>query len=244
MVCLHGFLGEPEDWQPVIAALPPTFRVRAPVLPGHDGTPPPGERFEAIVDALWTRMAPELPTRFALVGYSLGGRLALALAARHPQRLSALVLEGAHPGLQTELERQARCDHDAAWAERFLDTPWPEALDAWYRQPVFADLSEERRQALVQQRARHNPRHLAATLRAVSLGRQPDLRPTLKALQIPIAYIAGARDKKFSAIADMLTGETPHLRRFKLEGVGHNCHAAAPEAVAQIIQLICTEQHA
>lgn len=243
-MCLHGFLGDPEEWQPVIAALPTEFRVHTPVLPGHDGAPPPAQRFAALVHALWARLAAELPSRFVLVGYSLGGRLALALAAQHPQRVSALVLEGAHPGLPTDAERQARLAHDASWAERFVDTPWPEVLDAWYRQPVFADLSELRRQTLVQRRMRHQPQHLAATLRAASLGRQPDLLPTLKALEIPIAYISGARDKKFSGIADMLATEVPNLRPFRLKGVGHNCHAEAPEAVARIIQRICAEQHA
>ncbi|WP_200343003.1 alpha/beta fold hydrolase, partial [Halorhodospira halophila] len=219
------------------------LRCWAPPLPGHDGALPPATTFEALVDTLWARLVPELPPRFALVGYSLGGRLALALADRYPHRLSALILEGAHPGLQDATAREERRRHDAAWAQRFETGPWQESLDAWYRQPVFADLSDPRRQALIQRRARHRPEHLAATLRAASLSGQPDLRPALRRLSAPCAYIAGKRDRKFSAIADSLAAQTPGLTVAKLDGVGHNCHAEAPEAVAAVIQSICTGEH-
>ena len=241
LVCLHGFLGDPEEWQPVADHLDPELQVLAPALPGHDGAAPGADDFQALVNALWTRLEPKLPPRFALVGYSLGGRLALALAARYPQRLSALILEGAHPGLTSEPEREQRRRDDGAWADRFVNSPWLEVLDAWYRQPVFADLSEARRHELIQRRSRHNPKHLAATLRAASLADQPDLRPALQALDVPVAYISGARDQKFSAIADMLAEGTPNLQSFKLAGVGHNCHAEAPEAVAAIINQTCKQ---
>ena len=243
VVCLHGFLGDPQEWQPVAQALGPGLRCRTPALPGHDGAPPPGETFEALADALWARLASDLPPRFALVGYSLGGRLALALAERHPQRISALILEGAHPGLQDASARAQRRRHDDAWARRLSTGSWLENLDAWYRQPVFADLSEARRRALIQRRAGHDPQHLAATLRAASLAGQPDLRPALRRLPAPSAYIAGARDQTFSAIADDLATQTQGLTVVKIDGVGHNCHAEAPEAVAAVIQRICSGEH-
>ena len=242
VVCLHGFLGDSDEWQPVIDCLPPRLRCHAPLLPGHDGNSPSGKTFDGLVDALWDKLEPQLPQFFVLVGYSLGGRLALGLARRYPERLRALILEAAHPGLQDSHEREDRKRHDAGWAKRFLNRPWLESLEAWYRQPVFADLTEIRRRALIQRRSRHNPQHLAATLRAASLAGQPDLRPTLHALKIPVAYIVGAHDKKFSAIADTLLAELGSgLQRFQIAGVGHNCHIEAPEAIAAIIQRICTE---
>ncbi|MFP4147020.1 MAG: 2-succinyl-6-hydroxy-2,4-cyclohexadiene-1-carboxylate synthase [Halorhodospira sp.] len=237
-VCLHGFLGDPEEWRPVAEMLAPQLHCLAPPLPGHDGQPPPASDLVGLADALWAGLAPFLPARFALIGYSLGGRLALALARQHPNRITALVLEGAHPGLKDAAARQARHRHDEAWAQRLETQPWLENLDAWYRQPVFADLDEARRQALIQRRARHHPDHLAATLRAGSLAGQPDLRPALRALTGPRYYIAGRHDTKFSTIADELAAEVPGLTVAKIAGVGHNCHAEAPAEVAAILQRI------
>ena len=243
VVCLHGLLGDPEEWRPVAEALPPGWRCLAPPLPGHDGAPPPAGDLPGLAEALWQRLVPALPERVALVGYSLGGRLALALAHRYPQRLSALILEGAHPGLQDPASRTERRRHDEAWAQRFEAWPWREALDAWYRQPIFADLTERRRQALIQRRAGHRPDHLAATLRAASLAGQPDLRPALRRLPAPRAYIAGERDAKFCALADALAAEVPGLTVAKLGGVGHNGHAEAPAEVAGIIHRTSIGEH-
>jgi len=242
-VCLHGFLGDPEEWRPVAEALAPQWHCLAPPLPGHDGAPPPAGDLPGLAEALWQRLVPALPERVALVGYSLGGRLALALAHRYPHRIGALILEGAHPGLQEDASRAERRRHDEAWAQRIETRPWLESLDAWYRQPVFADLDEARRQALVQRRAGHRPEQLAATLRAASLAGQPDLRPALRRLPAPRTYIVGDRDAKFCGIADALAAEVPGLTVAKLGGVGHNGHAEAPAEVAGIIHRTSIGEH-
>ncbi|WP_338034657.1 alpha/beta fold hydrolase, partial [Halorhodospira neutriphila] len=149
LVLLHGFMGDAAEWGPVAERLSGRHYCLAPTLPGHDGRPPAAEDFAGLAEALWQRLAPQLPERFALAGYSLGGRLALALAQRCPQRLTGLILEGAHPGLRDAAEREQRRAHDEAWAARLEQEPRAQALAAWYRQPVFASLSEAQRRALV-----------------------------------------------------------------------------------------------
>ena len=241
-------MGTGEDWGELARHLQPAFRCLTPDLPGHDGTPldlGAGEDpFSAYAELLWHSLEPLLPPRFALVGYSLGGRLALDLACRHPDRISALVLEAAHPGLGRAGDRAERAASDADWARRFEREPWPRVLEDWYRQPVFASLSDEQRRAFILRRSAHMPGILADVLRATSLARQPNRWEDLPRLAMPLGFIVGRLDAKFCAVGDRMAGLAPNLNLVKLDGLGHNCHALAPEAVAGFIHRMCTTEHA
>lgn len=176
LVLLHGLLGDAEDWRPVIQALA-GIECHALDLPGHG-------RNQAVrvsgFDEAHRWLCDELATRdithYRLVGYSLGGRLALHHASLSPTGLQALLLENCHPGLP-EAERAARLVHDELWASRFEHEPLPRVLADWYRQPVFADLDEEARARQAARRLGNQGPAVAAMLRATSLGRQPDLAP-------------------------------------------------------------------
>jgi 2-succinyl-6-hydroxy-2,4-cyclohexadiene-1-carboxylate synthase len=248
IVLLHGFMGTGADWVEVAHRLQPHCQCLMPDLPGHDGMPlelaADPDPFAAYSALLWRRLEPLLPPRFALVGYSLGGRLALDLACRHPERVHALVLEGAHPGLSEPGEREQRAAADAAWIRRFEREPWPELLDDWYRQPVFASLSDEQRRALVARRSRHSPGILAEVLQATSLARQPDRWDDLRRLPMAVGFLAGRQDSKFCALGDRIARTAPRVTLVKLDGVGHNCHALAPDAVAGFIHRLCTAERA
>jgi 2-succinyl-6-hydroxy-2,4-cyclohexadiene-1-carboxylate synthase len=248
IVLLHGFMGTGADWTGVARFLQSHFHCLMPDLPGHEGMPlelgSDPDPFAAYSALLWRRLEPLLPPRFALVGYSLGGRLALDLACRHPERIRALVLEGAHPGLSEAGERAQRAAADAAWIRRFESGPWPGALEDWYRQPVFASLSDEQRCAFVARRTRHSPGILAQVLRATSLARQPDRWDDLRRLPMPVGFLAGRQDGRFCAMGDRMARTRPALTLVKLDGLGHNCHALAPEAVAGFIHRMCTAEPA
>jgi len=248
VVMLHGFLGTGGDWAGVARFLQPRFRCLLPDLPGHDGRPLDpvvGEDpFAAYSEFLWRKLEPLLPPRFALVGYSLGGRLALDLACRHPHRISALMLEAAHPGLPLAGERAERAVVDADWARRFETEPWPRVLDDWYRQPVFASLSDEQRRAFIARRSAQLPGILSEVLRSTSLARQPNRWDDLPRLTMPIGFLVGRLDEKFCAVGDRMAGLVPHFTLVKLDGLGHNCHALAPEAVAGFIHRLCTAEPA
>lgn len=244
LVLLHGFMGSGDDWLRTARLLSDRYRCLLPDLPGHGGQPLPADLdFEGYCEHVWKQLAPVLPVRVALAGYSMGGRIAAWLATRHPESIAALVLEGAHPGLETEAERLARRRHDGTWARRLEQEAWPRILEDWYRQPVFADLTPARREAFIQERSAQDPATLARVLRATGLGGQPDLRPGLAGLTCPRAFIAGARDTKFCALGQSLADTCAGLELVKLDGLGHNCHAQDPGQVAAVIEQVCHPMH-
>ncbi|XUO86659.1 2-succinyl-6-hydroxy-2,4-cyclohexadiene-1-carboxylate synthase [Halomonas sp. KM072] len=234
LVMLHGLLGDRDDWQALGEALEhaqPGVRCLALNLPGHgQPTTPAVGSFADFHDWLSGTLVEAGVGRYGLLGYSLGGRLALYHASQRPAGLEALWLESAHPGLAAP-EREARRAHDEHWAQRFEQSPLADVLTAWYQQPVFADLTASQRQRQIQCRlANHGPA-VAHMLRATSLGRQPSLWQWLAETDLPVGYFSGLRDHKFNTLANRLTQHAPRLRHWALPG-GHNLHVEHPKAMA------------
>ncbi len=233
LVLLHGLLGDANDWQPVIDRLPGHHCI-ALDLPGH------GQHHELRVNDFeqshqW--LCRELASRgiehYLLVGYSLGGRLALYHASREPAGLSGLLLENCHPGLPAA-ERAARIAHDESWAERFEREPLADVLTDWYRQGVFADLDEAARARQIARRLGNDGKAVAAMLRATSLGQQPDLASWLAQGKLPVTYVSGKRDHKFHQLACLMASQHRKINHLELDG-GHNLHAHQPEAFARLL---------
>ncbi len=237
VVCLHGFLGTGRDWEAVAAALEGRARCLTPDLPGHGETPlTPGTQSYAA----WAQWLAEwldargLPA-VALVGYSLGGRVALAFAAAFPQRVRALALISAHPGLTHAAERRARQRADQARAAAIRAEGLAAFLEAWYRLPLFGMTTDARRQALIARRSQQRPAAMARVIAEMSPGRQPPLWEALAGLPFPVAYIAGEDDAKYAALAATFAQRVPQAQRFLIPHVAHMVPLDAPQALADVL---------
>ncbi|WP_249977879.1 2-succinyl-6-hydroxy-2,4-cyclohexadiene-1-carboxylate synthase [Vreelandella olivaria] len=231
LVMLHGLLGDRDDWLEVIEGLEGVHCL-ALDLPGHgQNQQVQVDSFEAFHHWLNEVLANDGVTRYCLLGYSLGGRLALYHASRNPEGLEALWLESAHPGLPVG-ERAARIGHDDRWATRFEQEPLASVLREWYQQPVFADLTEAQRARQIQRRLENDGPAVAKMLRATSLGCQPSQWQWLASASLPVCYLSGQRDAKFSALASRLAAVAPRLRHITLTG-GHNLHSEHPKTISQ-----------
>ncbi|AOV96435.1 2-succinyl-6-hydroxy-2,4-cyclohexadiene-1-carboxylate synthase [Edwardsiella hoshinae] len=238
LVWLHGFLGSQQEWLPLARQLP-EFAHLLIDLPGHGASATLRVADFAQCDAaLRATLAAAGVTRYGLVGYSLGGRLAMYHACHGAAGLWALAIEGGNPGLTTPAARQARREHDARWAARLRGEPMVQVLADWYRQAVFADLDAAQRQALVMLRAAQSGEGLAQMLQATSLGNQPPLGAALATLRCPLCYLCGERDAKFRALAEHWR-LTPRL----IADAGHNAHRANPQAFLCALRDFLTTCH-
>ncbi|WP_316677371.1 2-succinyl-6-hydroxy-2,4-cyclohexadiene-1-carboxylate synthase [uncultured Tolumonas sp.] len=235
LVLLHGFLGSANDWSTLIGQLPDCDCI-AFDLPGHGHAHE--QRLSRMADfPLWLnqQLQQRNISNYHLLGYSLGGRLALQFAATQPAGLQSLLLENAHPGLSSVEERKARATADASWARRFYREPLTEVLAAWYQQPVFADLSPIERTSLIAERSQNNAAQLAHMLCCCSLAKQADLQTWLQDTSLPVLYLCGEQDLKFQAIAAQLATHCTSVTQKILAG-GHNLHRANPEFMAAAIR--------
>jgi 2-succinyl-6-hydroxy-2,4-cyclohexadiene-1-carboxylate synthase len=230
---LHGFMGSSADWREVMAALGDrTFRI-AVDLPGHGASlelAPDTYKVEGAARAVIGILDGLDVVRPVMVGYSMGGRLALYLALRYPERCAGLFLESASPGLENSSKRAARRAADESKAKRLESGDLEAFLRDWYRQPLFASLAQDEI-LLVQTteaRRRNDPGELARSLRGMGTGSQPSLWGELESLSMPALAVAGGLDEKYARISSRMRSINPRIRSTVVPGAGHTVHAEAP----------------
>ena len=233
---LHGFMGAADDWGEVTSALSEDFRCITVDLPGHGasvGLPEERYAFDGTIAALAEALGDLDVERCRVVGYSLGARLALALALREPRRIARLVLESGSPGLRTDAERAARRALDAERAEQ-IESDFEAFLGAWSRMPLFglADRSD-RRDEFVERRRRNIPAELARSLRGSGTGQQPSLWTALATLAIPTLAVAGGRDERYVDLAFEMAAAGPTVMPLVVPA-GHAVHAEQPDVFAAL----------
>ncbi|WOG26324.1 2-succinyl-6-hydroxy-2,4-cyclohexadiene-1-carboxylate synthase [Endozoicomonas sp. 8E] len=253
LVLLHGFLGDSGDWEDLAGYLESDLYLVAVDLPGHgksrDVKVSQDNAFEAFSELLRGTLCQLGLDHYSVLGYSLGGRLAMSHLALAEESIDRLLVESSHPGLEDNSERQARWKNDQDWAEQFRNDPLNEVLQRWYHQPVFADLNSRERERLMQHRssshqieglspdkADANGESLAWALEAFSLSRQPEFCGVLNRSSEASHYFCGERDLKFQDIAHRLLEMGCVNSVHKIKEAGHNIHRERPEAMAAIIR--------
>ena len=170
-----------------------------------------------------------------LVGYSMGGRLALRAALLNPRAYRALVLLGATPGIEGDAQRRSREAADAELADWMERSSMQAIADHWENQPIFATqdwtLIERQRRG----RLSHDPKWLAALLRATGQGVLPPVWDELERLRIPVLAVAGDRDDKYAQIAERMAERLPAGRWALVPGAGHAAHLEDPDAFADLL---------
>jgi 2-succinyl-6-hydroxy-2,4-cyclohexadiene-1-carboxylate synthase len=229
VVFLHGFSGTRRAWDRVIAQLDhERYLPLTPDLPGH-GQAADGERtitFAGCVEAVLSSS----PPRFALCGYSMGGRVALHVALAAPTRVTRLLLIGATAGIEDERERAERRDSDHLLADALERLPFEDFIERWRTQPLFAaDPPHVGMLARADQR-RNSPHALAAALRGIGSGEMTPLWSRLGELTMPVTLLNGERDSKFIDIGRRMAEMLPNARAIVVAG-GHGLPLENPDAV-------------
>lgn len=235
LLLLHGFTGSGANWADHVPAFANHFSVITLDILGHGRSQSPADPNRYTMSQIVTDIIALLDSlqinQTALLGYSMGGRLALYLACHYPDRFSHLVLESSSPGLATEAERTARRKGDEALAD-WIETNGIEPFVArWEALPLWAsqkNLTTTVQQRLRQQRLQNSPLGLANSLRGMGTGAQPSLWPLLPELRLPALLIAGALDGKFVAINRQMAAQLPNGRLHIKPGAGHTVHLERP----------------
>ncbi len=243
LVLLHGFTGAASGWGEFGRLLVHDFTTVALDIVGHgDSDAPAGidhYRMEQAAHDLAAAAALAGFPRATWLGYSMGGRTALHVAAAHPEAVERLVVIGGSPGLATDAERQARIAADEELADRIEREGVPAFVDDWENLPLFA--SQRRMPREVQDdvragRLRCNPMGLANSLRGMGTGAQPPLFDRLASFSFPTLLLAGAEDAKFSAIAREMAADIPDAETHIIPDAGHAAQLEQPEQCAALVR--------
>jgi 2-succinyl-6-hydroxy-2,4-cyclohexadiene-1-carboxylate synthase len=230
LVLLHGFAGTRHTWDQVAARmLPEGYLPLALDLPGH-GEAAGVERpitFPGCVEHVLAHS----PERFALGGYSLGGRIALQVALGAPERVSRLVLVSTTAGIADAAERAERRDADRLLADELERVPYERFIERWRAQPLFAEDPPDVSALAGADHRRNRADALAAALRGLGTGEMEPVWDRLSTLEMPVLVVAGERDEKFRALAERLTALLPDARLLIAPG-GHVLPLENPAALA------------
>jgi len=247
LVLLHGFTGRASNWEPFFDTLAlPAMRIIAIDMLGHGQSSAPENpaRYtmhycQSDILAVLTELG-VAPGTAILLGYSMGGRIALYTAFSHFFR--ALILESASPGLADPVEREQRSHSDTILAASIERDGVANFVEYWEQLPLFASQSSlpgETRQAQHRQRLANRAQGLANSLRGVGTGEQPSLHDRLPALAIPVLLIAGELDPKFCGIARLMAQQLPDATLHIVPGAGHTVHLEQPDLFAQLVRQFC-----
>ena len=224
---VHGFTQTRASWLPVVGRMD-GFRCTLVDAPGHGGSANGTRTLAQAGDDI----AETMPTG-ALVGYSMGARMALHTALAHPGKVQSLVLVSGTPGLTSEAERSARRASDAALADRIEAIGVPAFVDEWLANPMFAGLTGE--MSMRAARLTNSARGLADSLRNCGTGTQDDLWPAIGGLSMPVLLVCGSLDTKFTAIARQMHASIPGSSLHVVEGAGHNVHLERTDEFVSVL---------
>jgi 2-succinyl-6-hydroxy-2,4-cyclohexadiene-1-carboxylate synthase len=233
VVLLHGFAGTGRAWDPVVERLDPErYTALAPDLRGHGSA---REARPISFDAVVADVLAAAPPRFALCGYSMGGRIALHVALAAPERIERLTLVATTAGIDEEAGRAARREADERLAIFAEAATIEQFADRWAAQPLFAATPPEAARIWREDLLRNDPRALAAVLRGLGAGAMSPLWDRLPELTMPATVVAGERDQKYVALAERLAAALPDATVVLVSGAGHGLPREAPAAIAAAI---------
>ncbi len=231
LVCLHGFTLHGEMFRTL--AVQSWRRIVAPDLPGHGATSIEPVDLPTTLDGLATWLR-ELPGPQVLLGYSMGGRVALHMAARHPELVRHVIAVSTSLGIVDSIARSRRREADEQLASHVLEVGVAAFLDEWSRHPLVGAGQLDAAAAAADRslRTQKTAAGLAAALRGLGQGVVPPLSPA--GLHRPVTWVAGELDDRYRTIALAAAAQLGSTAAV-VPGAGHNVIRDAPDAIVAIV---------
>lgn len=224
---VHGFTQTRESWRPIATRFSATKRVMLIDLPGHGSST---DNADDLPHA--GRLLADLCPTDVVVGYSMGARVALHAAIQPGSAFRGLVLIGAHPGIESNAERDARRIRDNDLATRLEDVGLEIFIEEWLDQPMFESI----RHLDHADRLTNSVHGLAHSLRHLGTGTQRVLNDRLPDISCQVLLIAGQRDVKFRQLAERMAARITNSRIVTISEAGHACHLEQPDATFDAIK--------
>lgn len=246
IVLLHGFSGDVHTWTWIQNALAKTYQVVALDILGHGKTDSPKDhtryQMEEVIQDLREIFQKLNLTDVYLLGYSMGGRLALAFSLAYPEKVKHLILESSSPGLKTDAKRRERKAHDEWLARNILENGMAWFVAYWRDVPIFSSTSlndkekEARLERFYTQQKKASPIGLANSLFGMGTGMQESYWNQLAQISFQTTLICGTNDEKFCTINKDMQKHIPNAEIFFIDDAGHRVHLEQPTRFLQLVE--------
>ena len=241
LLIIHGFTGCGSAMAPLTKLL--TGRRIIPDLIGHGRSESPVSLDPYSLTNISSQLSSLLQQLDAepasIIGYSLGGRVALTFALSHPEMVKSLALIGASPGISNQQERDQRLVDDYEIGNSITRIGTRKFIDNWVAMPMWESLrsrlTPQQWENSIKQRRTSHPLGLANSLRASGTGAMPPLHETLDSLTVPTLLLVGEEDSKFLNIAKEMEPRISTATIEVIKNSGHATHLEQPKATADAI---------
>jgi 2-succinyl-6-hydroxy-2,4-cyclohexadiene-1-carboxylate synthase len=239
---LHGFTGCAEDWLPVFEQMPDKYNYIAMDIVGHGKSDAPGSQLSYNVESIISQIKfvkdHLTAKKIFLLGYSMGGRIALSYASAYPEDLKGLILESASAGIKNDAERQKRYEEDLKLAE-FIEThTLEEFIEVWSDQELFNTqrrFSNDKLKKIKKKKASGSKIGYANSLKGFSTGIMPPVHDKLKKIPLKVLLITGDLDSKFTGINARLAKRFFKAKHKIVRNSGHNTHLEETKRFIEIV---------
>ena len=244
VVFLHGFLGTLEDFGSIFEKVSKSFHALAFDLPGHGlskGYLPSKKRYFADLKNV---ILSSKCTSLTIVGYSMGGRIAMEFAQLNPSLVNNLIILSAQANIGSECHK-----NQILWEEctkkRLLNTPFPTFLDSWYSMPMFSSLKSKKNiyDAMIKRREKQSPQSLAAAFEIFRKSKQENLMKVLSSTMQQKLFLCGKNDKKYCSSYKKLNKLYPDCKLAVINSASHAVHLEAKECCSKYILEFLKEKH-
>lgn len=240
VIVLHGFSENLSTWDALDL---PGYQLVLVDWVGHGQSDKPQSRKEyhwkAMIGHLHRAVAYLGLSRYALLGYSMGGRMALVYTLTYPEEVDKLMLESASYGECGALKRRQRRRSDGELGRKIRENGIEWFNEYWSGLRLFntqAELPEAVTAAIRERRLGNETYALANSLWGSGQGKFPCLKDKLRQLTMPVLYLNGEYDSKYSAAGAEFSRLNPLIKRQVIAGAGHNIHIEKPEDFRQAVQ--------
>lgn len=248
LILLHGFTGDTRTWHPFISQWQDQNQLIMIDILGHGKTDSPKDperyRIEKVAQDIREILNELYIEQTHILGYSMGGRLALTFTILYPDKVRSLFLESSSPGLEEVEEREKRVNQDEVLAQMILEKGLETFVDYWENIPLFATqstLDDSIRERIRNQRLEQNPVGLANSLRGMGTGRQPSWWKKLRAVTVPTFLLCGEQDKKFCRINKRMKQLLPNGKFITFSQVGHAIHVEDPVNFGKMVRKLISD---
>jgi 2-succinyl-6-hydroxy-2,4-cyclohexadiene-1-carboxylate synthase len=242
LVLLHGFTGDRTTWNSFVEQWSHKRTCICIDIIGHGKTSSPENidryKIQSVVQDIKSILENLQLDVVDVLGYSMGGRLALNFALEYPEKVRKLVLESSSPGLKTEEERNSRQIQDERLANQILEQGIEEFVHYWENIPLFSSQKElplQKQQMVREQRLQNSIVGLSNSLKGMGTGVQPSCWDKLSLFEIETLLVTGALDEKFCTIAEKMVASMKNAQWVKVDGCGHAIHVEHSEKFGTIV---------
>ncbi|MGP7819695.1 2-succinyl-6-hydroxy-2,4-cyclohexadiene-1-carboxylate synthase [Niallia sp. 01092] len=242
LLLLHGFTGDSRTWHPFIPMWEKNFQLIMIDIIGHGKTDAPLEesKYDILTAAKHLHEILQVLqiNNISLLGYSMGGRLALTFVLTYPNFVKKLILESASPGLKTEEQRRERRIQDNKLGKYILEAGMERFVGKWENIPLFSsqkNLNKEQHDKIRQQRLQNNALGLNLSLIGMGTGSQPSWWDHLQEIKSETLLLTGEYDKKFCLIAEEMATRNNKINWKMIKEAGHAIHVEKPKIFGTIV---------